>query len=141
MPKTSKPSRFPAPIRAWADRAKVGDYAAAPGGRTFRAIECSGEAHSNPHIDNCGRCAPRWGVLIVEVDAEAPERAAEVATTKADLIMALRTIRNMVHAGDAWTREDMAAIAIRALEGHAAGDADIEWGSDNLGSTSWKPGR
>lgn len=31
-----------------------------------RAIEavmvpCGGEAHSNPHIDHCGCCAPRWG--------------------------------------------------------------------------------
>jgi len=24
---------------------------------------CNGEAHSNPHIDNCGTCAPRWGWL------------------------------------------------------------------------------
>lgn len=23
--------------------------------------KCTGEAHSNPYIDNCGRCAPRWG--------------------------------------------------------------------------------
>ncbi len=23
--------------------------------------ECGGEAHSNAHIDNCSRCAPRWG--------------------------------------------------------------------------------
>ncbi len=22
---------------------------------------CGGEAHSNPFIDNCHRCAPRWG--------------------------------------------------------------------------------
>lgn len=22
---------------------------------------CPGEAHSNPHIDNCALCAPRWG--------------------------------------------------------------------------------
>lgn len=22
---------------------------------------CTGEAHSNAHIDNCGCCAPRWG--------------------------------------------------------------------------------
>lgn len=22
---------------------------------------CGGEAHSNPFIDNCMRCAPRWG--------------------------------------------------------------------------------
>lgn len=24
-------------------------------------VPCDGEAHSNPHIDNCARCAPRWG--------------------------------------------------------------------------------
>ncbi len=24
---------------------------------------CHGEAHSNPHIDNCGLCSPRWGWL------------------------------------------------------------------------------
>lgn len=22
---------------------------------------CGGEAHSNPHIDNCSICAPHWG--------------------------------------------------------------------------------
>ena len=22
---------------------------------------CDGEAHTNPHIDNCEVCAPRWG--------------------------------------------------------------------------------
>jgi len=26
---------------------------------------CSGEAHSNPHIDNCNICAPRWGRIPV----------------------------------------------------------------------------
>lgn len=25
--------------------------------------QCEGDAHSNPHIDNCMRCAPRWGWL------------------------------------------------------------------------------
>lgn len=25
--------------------------------------KCTGEAHSNPHIDNCGTCAPRWGAV------------------------------------------------------------------------------
>jgi len=25
--------------------------------------ECSGEAHTNTHIDNCGVCAPRWGLV------------------------------------------------------------------------------
>lgn len=24
---------------------------------------CEGEAHSNAHIDNCMRCAPRWGFV------------------------------------------------------------------------------
>jgi hypothetical protein len=24
--------------------------------------KCTGEAHSNPFIDNCGICMPRWGV-------------------------------------------------------------------------------
>jgi hypothetical protein len=24
---------------------------------------CEGEAHSNPHIDHCGACAPRWGFM------------------------------------------------------------------------------
>ncbi len=33
------------------------------------AIKCSGEAHSNPFIDNCGLCAPRWGVRIYPVGA------------------------------------------------------------------------
>lgn len=23
--------------------------------------KCTGEAHSNPYVDNCGACAPRWG--------------------------------------------------------------------------------
>ena len=26
--------------------------------------ECHGEAHSNPYIDNCGVCMPRWGVIV-----------------------------------------------------------------------------
>jgi hypothetical protein len=24
---------------------------------------CGGEAHSNAYIDNCSRCAPRWGFV------------------------------------------------------------------------------
>lgn len=30
----------------------------------YRLIKCDGEAHSNPHIDNCSRCAPRWGLMM-----------------------------------------------------------------------------
>lgn len=28
---------------------------------------CHGEAHKNPHIDNCTSCAPRWGWIGQEV--------------------------------------------------------------------------
>lgn len=28
---------------------------------------CHGSAHSNPHIDNCSICAPRWGWVGPEV--------------------------------------------------------------------------
>ena len=41
-------------------------------GRAFRPCRdgyhfepCPGEAHSNPNIDNCMVCAPRWGVVMV----------------------------------------------------------------------------
>ena len=28
------------------------------------AQACSGDAHSNPNIDNCGQCAPHWGWIV-----------------------------------------------------------------------------
>lgn len=28
---------------------------------------CSGEAHSNPYIDNCGVCMPHWGSVHRDV--------------------------------------------------------------------------
>lgn len=31
----------------------------------FVLVPCTGAAHSNPHIDNCGICAPRWGWVEV----------------------------------------------------------------------------
>jgi hypothetical protein len=31
-------------------------------------IKCNGEAHSNPHIDHCMICAPRWGWREVMVE-------------------------------------------------------------------------
>lgn len=31
--------------------------------KTGRLIPCPGEAHSNPYIDNCMICAPRWGEI------------------------------------------------------------------------------
>lgn len=30
--------------------------------------ECESEAHRNPHIDNCGTCAPRWGWVGEKVE-------------------------------------------------------------------------
>lgn len=35
----------------------------------YRAVQCDGEAHSNPHIDNCGVCAPMWGWIAVKDEA------------------------------------------------------------------------
>lgn len=34
----------------------------------YRLIPCDGEAHTNPHIDNCLRCAPRWGWVETKND-------------------------------------------------------------------------
>lgn len=28
-------------------------------------VKCHGEAHSNPYIDKCSVCAPRWGLVPV----------------------------------------------------------------------------
>jgi hypothetical protein len=32
----------------------------------YKLVPCTGEAHSNPHIDNCSVCAPRWGLVMVK---------------------------------------------------------------------------
>lgn len=29
---------------------------------------CTGEAHSNPHIDNCPNCMPRWGLVGPKIE-------------------------------------------------------------------------
>src|SRR5262245_24888686 len=46
---------------------------AAKGFRSYRACldgyhfeACTGAAHSNPNIDHCGVCSPRWGVVMVK---------------------------------------------------------------------------
>jgi hypothetical protein len=36
--------------------------------KTGKLVPCPGEAHSNPHIDNCMLCMPRWG----EIEERAP---------------------------------------------------------------------
>ncbi len=41
---------------------------------TGRMVPCPGEAHSNPWIDNCMICAPKWG--------EIPEREAPLNATR-----------------------------------------------------------
>ena len=30
-------------------------------------VPCDGEAHQNPHIDNCSCCAPRWGQVAIPI--------------------------------------------------------------------------
>jgi len=45
--------------------------------KTGRLIPCDGEAHRNAYIDNCGKCAPRWGEVeeLAPVDLDAAKRA------------------------------------------------------------------
>jgi len=31
-------------------------------------IDCPGEAHTNPHIDNCGTCMPRWAKIELPIE-------------------------------------------------------------------------
>jgi hypothetical protein len=38
------------------------DYAVRVG---HHLVDCNGEAHREPHIDNCGVCAPLWGLVPV----------------------------------------------------------------------------
>ena len=30
----------------------------------WKVEKCPGEAHSNPRIDHCGVCMPRWGIVV-----------------------------------------------------------------------------
>jgi hypothetical protein len=32
-----------------------------PRTKIVQLVKCKGEAHSNPFIDHCGVCMPRWG--------------------------------------------------------------------------------
>ena len=38
--------------------------------KTGRMIPCTGEAHSNPFIDNCMVCMPLWGVVEETADID-----------------------------------------------------------------------
>jgi hypothetical protein len=31
----------------------------------YHLVPCTGPAHADPHIDNCGMCAPLWGVVPI----------------------------------------------------------------------------
>ncbi len=45
--------------------------------KTGKMIPCDGEAHSNPHIDHCMVCMPRWGEVeeLAPIDFEAAKKA------------------------------------------------------------------
>lgn len=45
---------------------------------TGQMLPCTGDAHSNPYIDNCMICAPRWG----EVPAYHPADIIEAMKSK-----------------------------------------------------------
>lgn len=45
---------------------------------TGKEIPCTGEAHSNAFIDNCGLCMPRWGVVAELEPKLSAEKLAEV---------------------------------------------------------------
>ncbi len=34
--------------------------------KTYILRYCLGEAHNNPNIDHCMRCAPLWGICVTE---------------------------------------------------------------------------
>lgn len=56
-------------IRALAASGQLGDVAGRIVANTLRnegidpLVRCAGEAHQNPNVDHCGKCAPRWGAL------------------------------------------------------------------------------
>jgi hypothetical protein len=42
---------------------------------TWRVTHCTGEAHSNPWIDHCSVCMPRWGVVVKVLNVRLPDTA------------------------------------------------------------------
>lgn len=52
-------------------------------------VKCDGEAHSNPMIDNCMGCAPRWGWHEIANVADIAKRIAQLeAQIRKDAIWA-----------------------------------------------------
>jgi len=54
---------------------------ASPG---MRLVDCPGEAHSNPYVDNCLRCAPRWGKVEIPVEFETIDAYLDAEDKKRD---------------------------------------------------------
>ena len=44
---------------------------------TGNLIPCPGDAHKNPHIDNCTICAPAWGVIPEQKPVDLAKAQAE----------------------------------------------------------------
>jgi len=55
--------------------------------KTGRLIPCPGEAHSNPFIDHCGTCMPRWGKVEEEapLDLQAAKAAGQAVSFDSDI--------------------------------------------------------
>lgn len=68
--------------------------------KTGRLVPCPGEAHSNPFIDNCSLCAPRWG----QVEELEPE-------------LTLEQVVEATHAGYDVALSDVSREAYEALYG------------------------
>ena len=63
---------------------------------TGRMLPCTGDAHSNPHIDNCMICAPRWGEVpeYAPTDFDAAKREGLVVRAvdvPDDMVMSIPT--------------------------------------------------
>jgi len=71
---STKSSRSIDPLGIGIERARKNEAQRQP---TGRMIPCPGEAHSNPFIDNCGTCAPRWGTIpeLAPLDLDAARKA------------------------------------------------------------------
>jgi hypothetical protein len=57
-------------------------------GIMYRIVTCDGEAHSNPHIDNCMSCAPLWGRRVERADRPVLEVAAPRLTLSSRIAQA-----------------------------------------------------
>jgi len=77
-------------------------------GKAYVMDRCTGEAHANPYIDNCGECAPLWGVAV--------RTLADECTSFTDWLEST-LIRDLRESGSDATAEDFerCVTLIRAL--------------------------